>query len=299
MFLQVSLGFLHRNQTHKLLKRFEGFEPAICPGGWYGVTWLHVEHRSQASFFINSRFVGRRQWNLFLHSWFDSGDGMDPAAKRKDTKRLAVFRATNTFSAVALEWHELNKHRWTPEYARKLRRWLEMHLFPALENRPVREIAPLKLLDILRTIEKRKATHLAHALLELCRAVFRFAIVTSRATSNPASELEGALAPHVAKHYPTIQAKELLQLFTTLESARTSEQNRLAIKLLMHTFVRTGELRVATWNEFDVAAAEWHIPAENTKMRDRHIVPLSSQAVQLLERLRQLTGGSPYLFPAQ
>lgn len=226
-------------------------------------------------------------------------DGADPAAEKKTKKRLAAFNAANTFKTVAEEWHENNKTKWTPRHADVLMRRLELHIFPDLGNRPIKDIKPLELLETLRKVEKRDATHLAHRLLQTCSSIFRYAIVTQRADYNSAIHLQGALRPHKEKHHPTLRAKELPEFLQAIETVDTTEQNRLAVKLLLLTFMRQGELRHSKWEDIDLKAKEWHIPAENTKMRDAHIVPLSQQAIELLKELKKLTGWSPYLFPTQ
>lgn len=226
-------------------------------------------------------------------------NGIDPAAKKQNDKLLAAFSAANTFEGVAREWHEVNKSKWTDRHAFVQMRRLEMHIFPDLGNRPVKEIKPIELLHTIRKIERRSATHLSHRLLQVCKLIFRYALVTERAEYNPAADLQGALVAHKEQHYPTLKAKELPKFLEILERVETTPINRLAVKLLLHTFMRQGELRHSKWSDIDWKAKEWHIPAENTKMRDAHIVPLSTQTVALLKELQELTGWSPYLFPSQ
>lgn len=122
---------------------------------------------------------------------------------------------------------------------------------PEIGDRPICEIKSLELLDALRKIEKRGATDLSHRLLQTCGVIFRYAIVTGRAQYNPASDLRGALMPHKGESHPTINAKELPRFFKKLEAVDTSDQNKLAIRLLMLTFVRQGELRQAKWEDVD------------------------------------------------
>ena len=226
-------------------------------------------------------------------------NGMDPAAKKQNDKRLAAFNSTNTFRVIAEEWHEVNKSKWTERHARVLMRRLELHIFPDLGNRPVKEIKPLDLLETIRKIEKRKATHLSRRLLQVCKSIFRYALVTQRVEYNPASDLQGTLVPHKEKHYPTLQPQELPKFLVSLEQVATTLQNKLAIKLLLLTFMRQGELRHSKWTDINWDAEEWLIPAENTKMRDAHIVPLAKQTLELLKELQTLTGYSHYLFPSQ
>lgn len=225
--------------------------------------------------------------------------GTDPNFKKQNDKRLAVFNTANTFKTVAIEWHQTNKRNWTESYGAMVLRRLELNIFPDLGDRPIKDIAPLELLHTLRIVEKRNATHMSHRLLQLCRLVFRYAIVTQRCDYNPAFDLQGALMPHKEKHHPTLKAKELPNFLTSLESVGTTYQNRLAIKILLHTFLRQGELRYSKWEDIHWDAKEWHIPAENMKMREPHVVPLSKQAIILLEDLHRISGHSAYLFPSQ
>lgn len=226
-------------------------------------------------------------------------DNIDPSAKKKDDKRHAAFNANNTFKAIAREWHDTNKPKWTPTHADKIWRRMECHIFPDLGERPIGEIKPLELLDTLRKVEKNGSTETSHRLLQTCTVIFRYAIVTARVSYNPASDLRGALIPHKAEHLPTIQAKELPAFFRALEKVEASEQNKLAIKIIMLTFIRQGELRQAKWEDIDFNAKEWRLPAHTTKMRDAHIVPLCSQVITLLLQLKELTGDGEYLFPSQ
>lgn len=225
--------------------------------------------------------------------------GIDPSAQRQADKRMAALSASNSFKAIAEEWHKTNKAKWTERHASVLLRRLELHIFPHIGHRPVKEIKPMEVLDAIRRIEKRKATHLSHRLLQVCKLIFRYAIVTERAEYNAAADLQGALVAHKEKHYPTLKAKELPQFIEALDAVKTTVQNKLAVRLLLHTFMRQGELRHSKWADINWDHKEWYIPAENTKMRDSHLVPLSSQALTLLNELRALTGWSSYLFPSQ
>jgi len=225
--------------------------------------------------------------------------GADPSAKKKHDKRMAKFNADNSFGAVALEWFETNKGKWTADHAARLWRRIEANILPALGDRPISEIKSLELLDTIRVIEKRGATELSHRLLQTCANIFRFAVLTSRAQYNPTLDLRGALVPHKAVNHPTIKAGEIPKFLRSLDEVDASDQNKLAMRLLMLTFVRTGELRQAKWEDIDFKAKEWRLPAHTTKMKELHIVPLSVQAIACLEKLGELTGWSKLLVPSQ
>lgn len=134
-------------------------------------------------------------------------------------------------------------------------------------------------------------------MLQRSGAVFRYAVVTGRCERDSAADLKGALKPPVVQHHTALTAKELPEYLRLLEAYDGEEVTRLGLRLLLLTFVRTGELRGAEWSEIDLAVAEWRVPAERMKMRDPHIVPLSVQSIAVLERLKQLTGKSKFAFP--
>lgn len=230
----------------------------------------------------------------------DVASGIDPSVKKKEEKRLAVFKANNTFETVAKEWHDKNKPRWSPDHADRIWQRLKPNILAPLGKRPIAEIEALEILDALQKVEERGATDLTRRLLQSCNQIFRYAIVTKRATYNPAADLRGALKPHKTENYPRISTKEIPKFLKKLDKAETSQQNKLAIRFLMLTFVRTIELRRAKWEDIDFKAKEWRLPAHTTKMKKSvHIVPLAKQTIKLLEELQALTGEKELVFPAQ
>ena len=225
--------------------------------------------------------------------------GADPGSKRKEEKRRKAYNAENSFQVVAKEWFETNKPKWTPDHAERLWRRLKLHIISEMGDRPIVEITALDLLDAIRKVEKRGATETSHRLLQTCSVIFRYAVLTGRIKYNPTQDLKGALVPHKPENHPTILAKELPKFFKQLEAVETTVLNKLAIRLLMLCFVRQGELRQAKWEDIDLKAKEWRLPAHTTKMRDSHIVPLARQTINLLAELERLTGEGDLLFPAQ
>jgi integrase len=225
--------------------------------------------------------------------------GSDPGLQKKQEKRRAIYNAENTFQAVAKEWFDTNKPKWTPEHAERLWRRLELHIMPEIGDRPIIDLKALDLLDALRKVEKRGTTETSHRLLQTCGVIFRYAVVTGRIKYNPTHDLKGALAPHKPENHPTIQAKEIPDFLKQLILVETTRINKLAIRILMLTFVRQSELRQAKWDDIDLRAKEWRLPAHTTKMKDLHIVPLAKQTIKLLEELKKLTGEGELLFPSQ
>jgi len=225
--------------------------------------------------------------------------GQDPRMAEKEEKRVQKMQARNTFEVLAREWHEQQKHRWTPKHSHQVIQSLEASVFPELGERPVAEITPAELLDVLRVVEKRGTLEVAARVLQRCGAVFRYAIATSCAKLNPAADLKGALKAPVAGHYAALEAKELPELMKALDKFPGEKISELATRLLLLTFVRTGELIGAEWQEFDLTAAIWRIPGHRMKMKNDHLVPLSSQALAVLEELKPITGRYALLFPGR
>lgn len=226
-------------------------------------------------------------------------DGTDPGLAKKETARQERIRSGNTFEAIAREWVGMQSHKWTVKHCERVLASLDANIFPSLGGRPIAEITPAELLDVLRIVEARKAYDMATRLLQRCSAIFRYAIVSQRTNGNPAAELKGALKAYKQNHYPALTAKELPAFLKKLDEYRGAETVKLGLRLLMLTFVRTGELRAAKWDEFDLAGKVWRVPAERMKMGVEHIVPLSNQAVAVLEQLYILTGAYDLVFPGR
>lgn len=228
-------------------------------------------------------------------------NGTDPSEARKLEKRLKLLVAANTFEAIAREWHENKFASWTQRHAENILHRLEIDIFPTLGSRPITEIKAPELLASLRKVESRGALEIAKRLTQTCGQVFRYAIATGRATDNPVPHLKDALKPALKRHFAAIGTSELPSFMATLNTnnARLFATTRIAIRLMLLTFVRTSELIGAKWAEVDLQKALWTIPAERMKMRVEHVVPLSTQAIALLKELQSISGQRQYLFPNQ
>jgi integrase len=224
--------------------------------------------------------------------------GIDPSVDRQVRKQASVAAAGNTFEAIAREWVELQKNRWKPDHAAQVLHSLETKAFPDLGGRPIAAIAAPELLAVVRKVEARGALEAAQRLLQRSHAVFRFAIVTGRAERNPAADLRGALKAPKRTNLPALSAADLPEFLRKLEAYDGHLQTRLAAKLQLLTWVRPGELRAATWSEVDLSKALWEIPGERMKMGLPHVVPLSRQAVGVLEQLQALSGRGKLIFPS-
>lgn len=197
---------------------------------------------------------------------------------------------TNTFEAIALEWYNAKVLGWSKNYADYVNRGFKNNVFPFIGSRPINEIKPLELLSVLQRMEKRGAPELASKVRQRCSEVFRYAIVTGRAEYNPAADLASALQGYEKLHYPFLSASELPEFLQKLSNYSGSLITLLATRLLMLTGLRTVELRMAEWCEIDFENSLWEIPKNRMKMKRTHLVPLSSQSLQALHQLKQLTG---------
>ena len=225
--------------------------------------------------------------------------GNDPIDVKRDTKRQAVLKAQNTFQSIADEWCESRKHKWVTSYSEAMVERLKRHVFPKIGHRPIKDITAPEFLAVVRVVEKQGSLDLAQRLMQASAQIFRYAVATGRAERNPLVDLKGALKPPVRKHQAYLKESELPEYLAKLEAYDGSIQTKLALKFLLLTFVRTTELRAASWEEIDFDKAEWRIPAERMKMREQHIVPLSKQAVAVLKELKSLTGQWSYVFANQ
>ncbi|WP_418278892.1 tyrosine-type recombinase/integrase [Klebsiella pneumoniae] len=226
-------------------------------------------------------------------------EGIDPSFAKKEEKLVRDVRLHNTFQAVALEWHGTKVSRWSEGYASDSIEAFNKDIFPYIGQQPVNEIKPLVLLNVLRRMESRGATEKAKKVRQRCSEVFRYAIVTGRAEYNPAADLTSAMSGHESKHYPFLTVEELPDFFKALSGYTGSPLIVLAARLLILTGVRTGELRGAFWSEFDLEKAVWEIPAERMKMKRPHLVPLSTQALEIVQQLKVMSGQYPLVFPGR
>lgn len=223
-------------------------------------------------------------------------NGIDPVEERKAQKLAQQISTENSFEAICREWHTNKADRWTVAYREEIIKTFEQDVFPFIGKRPISEIKPLELLEVLRRIEKRGALEKTRKVRQRCGEVYRYAIITGRAEYNPAPDLAIALAVPKQKHHPFLLAEELPYFVQDLEAYTGSIITKNATKIVMLTGVRIQETRFATWGKIDIDKRVWEIPAERMKMRRPHLVPLSAQVTDLFQQLKPITGHYPYIF---
>ena len=230
--------------------------------------------------------------------------GKDPSLFRKQASKMKMQALANTFESVAQVWHDRWKIDKTPDHAERVWRRLELNIFPHVENVAISEITSKALKQIIQKMEERDATSMTRRVLNTCSQVFSYAVHEELIDINPAKNIDAKLAfkPHVEKNFKRVTAKELPALLRDIDTYGTkevagTELTRLGLQLLAYTFVRTTELIGAKWDEIDLKKGVWQIPAERMKMRNPHIVQLSSQALAIFKRLHEISGGRELVFP--
>jgi len=209
---------------------------------------------------------------------------IDPGVAKKSTRRIAKLASDNTFEVLAREWIANQRNRLADRYSMRLLARLEADVFPKFGFRPIMDIDAPELLEMLRNVEKRGAIETARRLRQLCGQIFRYAIATGRAKHDPSADLRGALkSPGRPRGHKAMPLDEMPTFMDALGAYDGDLRTRLALRLVVLTFTRTTELRAARWPEFenlDGNEPVWRIPAERTKMKREHLVPLAPQAWQ-------------------
>jgi integrase len=226
-------------------------------------------------------------------------DGIDPQRERVRLKRQQVLALGATLQAVTEEWLADKHHGWTSAYAEDTRRAFTLHVFPRLGSRPIAEIEAIDLLDLLRSLTAAGSRReLARRLRQKLELIWNYAIITGRATVNVAAPLKGQFAAPDVKGFPAVAERDLPALLMAVRGYGNVWIEG-AVLLQVLTATRPGETRGARWDELDEAAGIWTIPADRMKKRRAHVVPLSSQAQQVLTFLRPVSGHLPLLFPSR
>lgn len=233
---------------------------------------------------------------------------LQEARQKRDEIKMELSRGVNpkvklsatTFEAVALEWYgrHIEGIR-TPRHAETVITRLKRFLFPALGSRPIAEIKTPELLAVLREIEARGIIETAHRVKQIAGQVFRYGIAIGFCEHDLSADLRGALPPNIHRHHGSVHnPRDVSGLLQAMAVYSGSPVVKAALWFSLYTFQRPGEIRGAEWGEIDLDAAEWRIPAARMKIKRPHVVPLSRQVVEILVRLKPLTGKGRYVFPS-
>lgn len=228
--------------------------------------------------------------------------GKDPSREKQRDKVRARVQAADTFAAICGEYCEKRRRDgskgWAPATAARSEYLLSL-VCGSIGKLPIGEIEPADVLTAIRRIEGKGKLESARRSLQLAGSVFRYAVATARLASDPTRDLRGALSTPTVTHYAAIlEPVKVGELLRAIDGYESMGLTRLALQLAPHVFVRPGELRHACWDEIDLDGALWTIPAEKTKMRKDHRVPLSRQAMVILRDIHVITGPAGYVFPS-
>jgi integrase len=222
--------------------------------------------------------------------------GNSPAQARRKEIEHAAFKQGTSFRGVAEQWmEEFSPHR-SASWVTLATRFLN-EAYKVLGDKPIADIAQDHVLAACRKAQDRGSIYTANAIRRYIGAVFAYAASRGLTDRNPAIAARGALAVPKTRSLPVLSAKEIRDLIKVVRTSGGRAGTRIALELLLLTFVRKRELIQATWSEIDFEAAEWRIPAERMKAREAHIVPLSEQALRLFQEAKKLASGSKYVFP--
>ena len=222
--------------------------------------------------------------------------GVHPAHIRRKNQGEKEAGNAITFKKVADEWLVKKQPHWSPGYYARIKDGLEKNAYPAIGKMAIRSINSADILNIMREMEARGAETYAMHLRYWCSAVFCYAVVTLRADSDPAAALKGAIIRPKISHSKAMNAADIKDFLRRLDGYGGNLTTIIILRLLLYLFVRTVELRKARWEEFNLEAGEWLIPAERMKKRRAHLVPLPHQAIELLKKLNAITGSGEWLF---
>lgn len=234
--------------------------------------------------------------------------GIDPSEHRKSSKQANMAACENSFESIAREWHSKNTGKWSRDHATRILQRLEVEIFPEIGSTDVANIKTKDLLTPLRKVEERGALDLAVRLRQHIHGILRYAVQIGLIEANPATDTTGAIATRKATHRPALPLERIPGLLERIEQDNGRLLTKFALQFTLLTFVRSSEIRFMRWDEIDQQRAIWTIPASRTeidgvkhshrgaKMKEPHVVPLSRQALEVLEKLRPLTGHFELVF---
>jgi integrase len=231
-------------------------------------------------------------------------EGKNPALLRRQEiqhqidRQLAHKEAKeNSFKNIALEWVSKQREGWSKDHADAVLGTLRFDAFPDIGELPIDTITPPQVLNVLRKIEDRGSLEIARKVLQRMNAVFRYGVQTGRATYNPAADMKGVLKTRRVRHRAAISSGDLPQFLRDLTKGDIHITTKLALQFTILTAARSGEVRGATWDEINLDEQLWRIPAKRMKMDSPHNIPLSKQALAILERVGRMYGKEGLIFP--
>ncbi|CTT61141.1 MULTISPECIES: integrase domain-containing protein [Enterobacteriaceae] len=226
-------------------------------------------------------------------------NGIDPQIQAEVAEEEQQIALDSIFSTVAANWFQLKSKSVTPDYAKDIWRSLEKDVFPAIGEIPVQQIKARTLVEALEPIKARGALETVRRLVQRINEIMIYAVNTGLIDANPASGVGMAFEKPKKKNMPTLRPEELPKLMRSLVMSNLSVPTRCLIEWQLLTLVRPSEASGTRWAEIDLEAKLWTIPAERMKAKREHIVPLSSQALNILEVMKPISAHREYIFPSR
>jgi integrase len=224
---------------------------------------------------------------------------IDPGQAKRAAKKAKEVEVAHTFETLAREWLQKTSVERAPSTQKKNTGWLEKNIFPEIGGMPIALIKPRDVLAALRKIEARGAIESTHKIKQLCGQVFRYAVAADLAERDVTADLRDALSAIPEGHFASItEPAKVAVLLRAIHGYVGYPAAMTALKLAPMLFQRPGELRSMEWCELDLDGAEWRIPGSKMKMKNDHIVPLATQAVELLTQMQRVSGHGRYVFPS-
>ena len=228
-------------------------------------------------------------------------ENQDPSQIKQLGKQAGNNESENSFAIVAKEWWDYQKGTWTADHADRVWRRMEADVLPEIGDLDIADLKPQEIIPVIRKIEARNALDVADRVLQDIRRICRYGVQTGRLGVNPAGELSGILIRRKTNHRPSLPREELAGFLKSLDTYENQGRllTKLAIQMLVLTFVRSKELRGAKWDEFDFEEHIWRIPSSRMKMNNELIVPLSNQAIAVLDQIKPISGQYDLVFPSE
>lgn len=225
-------------------------------------------------------------------------EGIDPKEYRDDKKRTQSEQYANTFESVARKWLALKEGKVSPAYYGKITDRLEKYIFPKMGRTPIHKVTAVAAIEIIQPLADDEKLETVKKICRWVNEIMVYAVNTGVAHANPLAGIGKAFSAPKVTNLPTLRPDELPALMYAIQHSNTKLVTRCLIEWQLHTMVRPGEAAGTRWEEIDFDKKEWTIPAERMKKNKPHIVPLSTQALRLLEVLKPVSGLREYVFPS-
>ena len=226
-------------------------------------------------------------------------DSIDPKTYRDDIKQKATFDTESTLLAISLQWLEAKKSKVTADFSLDIWRSLERHIIPIIGARPIGEVTARMAISAIEPVAARGNLETVKRLCQRLNEIMTFAVNTGVIHHNPLAGIKDKFANPIKQHNPTLEPNQLPLLMEALHMASIKLPTRVMIEWQLHTMVRPGESAGARWEEINLDEKTWTIPPARMKKKRGHVVPLTAQALALLDVMRPISGHMEHVFPSQ